>query len=84
MTQAAVIAEMIKRDDAKQWVNLLTPMINWMCSDKQNSVACGLDTFCTILNETDDRMHVILPDLIPGLYKLFIKANVTCLKADQS
>ena len=68
---------MIKRDDMMQWKDLLEPMINWMSSNQKNAIQSGLDTFCVILNEMDDRVHVILPKLIPTLYKMSMKADVS-------
>lgn len=67
---------MIKRDGMTSWKELLEPMVNWMNSDQPNAVVSGLDTFCMILNEADDRVHVILPKLIPALYKMFARADV--------
>lgn len=67
---------MVKRDGVETWKDLLEPMINWMNSKKPNSVVSGLDTFCIILSECDDRVHLILPKLIPALFEMFPRADV--------
>ena len=76
MTQASIITEIIKREGMEIWKELLEPMINWMNSDQANAMPSGLDTFCTIINDCDDRVHTIFPKLIPTLFKMFSKADV--------
>jgi hypothetical protein len=60
------------------WTQLLKPMIKWMNSDSNPVfVKAGIDIFSQIFEYGDDRVHVLVPFIMPVLYEQFTKATAT-------
>ena len=54
-------------------------MICWMNNDQLMNIKAGLDTFCHIFNQVDDRIHIIIPNLMNQLYQIYTKPEVLFL-----
>ena len=72
-TNALILASVINRDGPEKWKSMLEPMIGWMNNEQQNNIKAGLDTFCYIFNNVDDRIHIIVPGIMNQLYQIYTK-----------
>lgn len=52
---------------------MLEPMVQWMNSETYLHMRAGLETFCHIFNDVDDRIHIIVPELMNKLYQIYTK-----------
>jgi len=71
LLKASIIAELVAKEGAQKWVEMLDPMIEWMANNPEAFMTAGLDTFCSILEKSDENLHVLVPKILRILYKVF-------------
>lgn len=57
------------RDGVEIWANPLKELIGWMQNNEDvKIIESGLEFFCNIFSKMDNRINIIVPQLMPTLF----------------
>ncbi len=67
------------RDGIDMWANPLKELIGWMQTEDTNVMETGLELFCILFAKQDNRLHIIVPRIMPALFNMFTFEEVRIL-----
>jgi len=67
---------LIQTDGLEMWSSPLLEFVNWMNSSEISVISASLELFCVIFSKIDNRITILIPQLLPILFQIFANPDV--------